>query len=146
MAEDRTVPAVKRPRVVLADDNQAILESVRQLLVPDFDVVATASDGQAALDAIVALRPEAVVLDISMPCLSGFEVATRLSAMTDPPRIVFFTVHEGSEFLAAAREAGASGYVFKRNACSDLIRVLHQTLAGDRAFPELRVEPKLIPD
>ena len=135
-----------RPRVVLADDNQAILESVSQLLVSDFDVVATVSDGLAAFDAVVALRPEAVVLDISMPRSSGLEVARRLSALADPPRIVFMTVHEGGEFLAAAREAGASGYVFKRNAGSDLIRVLKQTLCGQRAFPELSDEPKPVAD
>jgi len=137
---------VKRPRIVLADDNQAILESVRQLVVADFDVVATVSDGQAAFDAIRALQPEAVVLDISMPRLSGFELARRLSALTDPPRIVFLTVHEGGEFLAAAREAGASGYVFKRNAGTDLIRVLKQTLRGELAFPELRDEPNPVSD
>ena len=137
---------VKRPRIVLADDNPAILESVRQLLAADFDVVAIVSDGQAALDGIQALRPEAVVLDISMPRLSGLEVARRLSALPDPPRIVFLTVHEGGEFLAAAREAGASGYVFKRNAGSNLGRVLKQTLAGEMAFPELRDEPNPVSD
>ncbi len=136
----------KRPRVVLADDNKAILKSVRELLASDFDVVATAQDGQQAFDAIVAFRPEAVVLDISMPCASGLEVAKRLSALTDPPRIVFLSVHEGADFLAAAREAGASGYVFKRNAGSDLIRVLKQALCGHRAFPGLSDEPKTFPD
>ena len=54
-----------------------------------------------------------------------------------PPRIVFLTVHEGADYLAAALEAGASGYVVKRNAGRDLIHVLKQTLHGDRAFPEL---------
>jgi DNA-binding NarL/FixJ family response regulator len=137
---------VKLPRVVLADDTPAILESVNQLLASDFDVIATVSDGQAAFDAVVALRPDAVVLDISMPRMSGLEVAKRLCALSDPPRIVFLTVHEGSEFLAAAREAGASGYVFKRHAGSDLIRVLKQTLCGERAFPELTDEPETVPD
>ena len=140
------MPLLKRPRVVLADDNQAILECVSQLLAADFDVVATVSDGQAAFDRVVSLRPDAVVLDISMPRSSGLEVAKRLSALTDPPRIVFLTVHEGSDYLAAAQEAGASGYVFKRNACSDLIRVLKQTLCGHRVFPELSGEFTTVPD
>jgi len=97
--------------------------------------VATVSDGQAALDAVATLAPDAVVLDISMPHLSGLEVAKRLAVMAHPPRIVFLTVHEGSEFLGAAREAGASGYVFKRNAGTDLIRVLQETLGGHTIFP-----------
>ena len=130
-----------RPRVVLADDNQSILESVSQVLVSDFDVVATVADGQAAFDAVVRLRPEAVVLDISMPGLSGLEVGKRLSALPDPPRIVFLTVHQSGEFLAAAREAGASGYVFKRNAGTDLVRVLKQVLSGDYVFPESSDDP-----
>jgi DNA-binding NarL/FixJ family response regulator len=133
---------VKRPRVVLADDNKAILESVRRLLISDFDVVATVHDGRQAFDAVMALRPEAVVLDISMPCSSGLDVAKRLSALPDPPRIVFLTVHEGADFLAAAREAGASGYVVKRNAGRDLIHVLKQTLCGHRAFPEAELRRK----
>jgi len=135
-----------RPRVVLADDNQAILKSVSQLLVSDFEVVATVSDGQAAFDAVVALRPQAIVLDISMRGSSGLEAATRLSALTDPPRIVFLTVHESRDFVAAARQAGASGYVFKRNAGSDLVRVLKQVLSGRLVFPELSDEEKLVPD
>jgi len=135
-----------RPRVVLADDNQAILKSVSRLLVSDFDVVATVSDGQAAFETVVALRPQAIVLDISMRGSSGLEVAKRLSALTDPPQIVFLTVHESRDFVAAAREAGASGYVFKRNAGSDLVRVLNQTLSGRLVFPELSDEERLVPD
>lgn len=133
-----------RPRVVLADDNRAILESVSQLIAADFDVIATACDGEAAYDTVVALRPAAVVLDISMPRASGLEVAKRLSALPDPPRIVFLTVHEGRDFLAAAQEAGASGYVFKRHAGTDLIRVLRQTLSGHRVFPERTDSPAAV--
>jgi DNA-binding NarL/FixJ family response regulator len=134
------------PRVVLADDNKALLDSVRELLAEEFDVVATAADGQAAFEAARAHRPEAVVLDISMPIAGGLEVARRLSALPDPPQIVILSVHEGREFLDAARDAGASGYVFKRNASTDLIRVLRESLAGGRAFPDLAGEPQPVPD
>jgi DNA-binding NarL/FixJ family response regulator len=136
----------KRPRVLLADDNRVILETVRRLLVEEFDVVATVSDGQAAFDSVVALRPDVVVLDISMPLVNGLDVARRLSALAAPPRIVFLTVHEGREFLAAAEEAGASGYVLKHNAGSDLILALKRTLSGQRAFPELSDEAETVPD
>ena len=71
---------------------------------------------------------------------SCWAVMGLLSALPDPPRIVFLTVHEGADFLAAAREAGASGYVVKRNAGRDLIHALKQTLSGHRAFPELNYE------
>ena len=128
---------VKRPRVVLADDNEPIRENVNRLLTSDFEVVAKVSDGQAAIDAVVALQPDAIILDISMPPSNGFEIAKQISMLTHPPRIVFLSVHEGAEFLAAARKAGASGYVFKRNASTDLIRVLNETLSGRTTFPEL---------
>jgi DNA-binding NarL/FixJ family response regulator len=137
---------VVRPRVVLADDNKAILESVNELLASDFDVVAAVSNGRAAFEAVVALKPDAVVLDISMPVWNGLVVASRLSALPHPPRVVFLTVHEGREFVDAARDAGASGYVFKRNAGSDLTRALKQTLAGQPAFPELTDEPLTVPE
>jgi DNA-binding NarL/FixJ family response regulator len=135
-----------RPRVVLADDNKALLESVWRLLDPEFEVVATAADGQAAFDAVKAKRPDAIVLDISMPVAGGLDAAVRLSALPNPPRIVFLSVHESREFLDAARDAGASGYVFKRNACRDLISVLRQALAGERAFPQLTDEPEAVTD
>lgn len=128
------------PRVVVADDNKALRESVIRLLDREFEVVATAADGQAAFEAVRAKRPDAIVLDISMPIAGGLEVAARLSDLPNPPRIVFLSVHESEEFLDAARDAGASGYVFKRNACRDLISVLRLALAGEPAFPELADE------
>jgi DNA-binding NarL/FixJ family response regulator len=137
---------VKRPRVVLADDKLAILESAKQLLASDFDVVATVSDGQAAFDAAVDLQPDAMVLDISMPRLSGLEVAKRLARLPHPPRIVFLSVHESRDIVEAASDTGASGYVFKRNAGRDLIATLKQALSGHRTFPEASDEPKPSPD
>jgi CheY-like chemotaxis protein len=117
-----------RPRILLADDHQAILDRASQQLVGEFDIVTTVLNGQAALDASLDLKPDAVVLDISMPGLTGLEVARRLSALPSPPRIVFLTVHEDPDFRAAAAVAGASGYVLKRNLCSDLAGALRLAL------------------
>ena len=117
-----------RPRVLLADDNQAVLDRVSCQLVDDFEIVATSMDGQAALDAILFLKPDAVVLDISMPCMSGLEVASRLSQLPHPPRIVFLTVHEDQDFIDEAARAGASGYVLKRNLFTQLASALRHAL------------------
>src|SRR3954469_16606726 len=100
-----------RARVVLADDNEAMVESVRKLLTPHFDVVAVVSDGCAAYEAVVAHEPDVVILDMSMPLASGLEAAARMSAQAVSPRIVFLTVHEAPEYVAAARDAGACAYV-----------------------------------
>jgi DNA-binding NarL/FixJ family response regulator len=117
-----------RPRVLLADDHQGILDRVCHQLVHEFEIVATVLNGQAALDAILVLRPDAVVLDISMPGMSGLEVASRLLGVPDPPRIVFLTVHEDQDFMDAAKRAGASGYVLKRNLCTHLAAALRHAL------------------
>lgn len=135
---------MNRPRVVLADDNKALLESVYRLLEPEFEIVGSAADGRTAFEAVRALRPDVVVLDISMPIECGLDVATRLSALPDSPPVVFLSVHESREFLDAARDAGASGYVFKRNACRDLIGVLKQVLAGERTILERTGEPETV--
>jgi DNA-binding NarL/FixJ family response regulator len=118
-----------RPRVVLADNNRAILDCVSRQLVDEFEVVATLMDGQAALDAIMVLDPDAVVLDISMPRMSGLEVASRLMELPHPPRIVFLSVHEDQDFIDATVRAGAAGYVLKRNLFSQLAPTLRRALA-----------------
>src|SRR5262245_62083204 len=106
---------MSRPRVLLADDHAAMLECAIRLVAGEFDVVSAVSDGRAALEAAVALQPDVVVFDISMPMMSGLEAAARLSESEHPPRIVFLTVHEDAAFVEAAREAGAAGYVVKRH-------------------------------
>jgi DNA-binding NarL/FixJ family response regulator len=117
-----------RPRVLLADDHQAILDRVSHQLADEFEIVATLLDGQAALDATLVLKPDALVLDISMPRMSGLEVAKRLSALPNPPRIVFLTVHEDPDFMDAAEGVGAAGYVLKRNLLTQLAGALRYAL------------------
>ena len=119
-----------RARVLLADDHQDILDRVSSELADEFEIVARLSDGQAALDAALLLKPDAVVFDISMPRLSGLEAASRLSDLPHPPRIVFLTVHEDQDFLDAAASAGASGYVLKRHLYRDLAAAVRRALAG----------------
>ena len=119
---------MNRPRVLVADDHQAILDRVSEQLNVEFEIIATAHDGQAALDAAVALNPDALVLDISMPGISGLEVAKRLSALANPPKIVFLTVHEDRDFRDAAEAVGASGYVLKRHLVTNLIGAVRQAL------------------
>lgn len=119
---------MNRPRVLVADDHQAILDRVSHQLADEFEIIAMVLDGQAAFDASRALKPDAVVLDISMPRMSGLEVAKRLSALPNPPRIVFLTVHEDPDFIHAAEGVGASGYVFKRNLLTHLVGALQHAL------------------
>lgn len=122
-----------RNRVLLADDLAQVLSAVAALLKEQFEIVAMVTDGRAALEKTVALAPDLVVLDISMPEMSGIEVARELKKRGNKARIVFLTVHQDADILAACFAAGGLGYVAKVLMQTDLIPALHDALA-DRPF------------
>ena len=117
-------------RVLLADDLEPVLTTVSELVSGSFEVVRMVSDGEAALDSILALRPDLAVLDISMPGLSGLEVAKKIKGQATNTKIVFLTVQEDSGIIAACISAGASGYVLKELMESDLLLAMNEALAG----------------
>lgn len=117
-------------RVLLVDDNEAMLSRVAAVLTPDCEVVGAVKDGPAAIRAVEALRPEVVVLDVSMPGMSGLEVASRLRASGSTTAVVFLTVHNDEEFLLAAQAAGGIGYVVKRHLAGDLLHAIREARAG----------------
>jgi DNA-binding NarL/FixJ family response regulator len=130
-----------RARVLLADDHAAMLERVVSLVGAEFDVVGAVGDGQAVLDAAAVLQPDLVVLDISMPIMSGLAAAAGLGESRRPPLIVFLTVHDDAAFVEAARGVGAVGYVNKRHIRTDLVPAIRSALEGRTQFPVPLVEP-----
>lgn len=124
-------------RVLVADDLPRVLSAVAALLRDSFDIVGMVSDGQAALDAILTLKPDLAVMDISMPIMSGMEVARELKSRANKTKIVFLTVHEDPDIIATCLSAGALGYVVKEVMNSDLILGMNEALAG-RVFVSLR--------
>jgi DNA-binding NarL/FixJ family response regulator len=119
-----------RTRVVVADDLSPVLTAVSALLRESFDIVGMVSDGRAALEATLKLEPELVVLDISMPAMSGIEVAQELKKRGNKTKIVFLTVHEDTDILKACQAAGGLGYVVKLFMDTDLIPAMNEALAG----------------
>lgn len=119
-----------RTRVIVADDLATVLTAVSALLSDSFDVVALASDGKTALEQTLKLQPDLIVLDISMPFMSGIEVARELKKRGDKAKIVFLTVHEDSDILATCLSAGGLAYVLKVLMDSDLIPAINEALAG----------------
>jgi DNA-binding NarL/FixJ family response regulator len=117
-------------RVVMADDLSPVLIAVGKLLEGSFDIIATASDGVIALEAIAALEPDVAVLDISMPGMSGIEVARELRRRGSRTKIVFLTVHEDLDILATCLAAGGLGYVVKILMETDLIPAINEALEG----------------
>jgi DNA-binding NarL/FixJ family response regulator len=117
-------------RVVVADDLPSVLSAVTHLVEKDFEVVGMASDGPAALQAILTAQPELAVLDISMPGLSGIEVARELKKRGSKSRIIFLTIHDDSDIVATCLAAGGLGYVLKMLMDTDLILAMNEALAG----------------
>jgi DNA-binding NarL/FixJ family response regulator len=120
-------------RVILADDVAQVLSAVAALVKGKFEIVAMVTDGQAAFDATLALAPDIVVLDISMPGLSGIDVARELKKRGNRAKIVFLTVHEDADILATCLAVGGLGYVVKVLMETDLVVAMHDALA-DRPF------------
>jgi len=119
-----------RPTVVLADDHADLLPLVWDLLTPGYDVLATVHDGLMAVDAVLRLKPDIAVLDIAMPGLDGFAVAREMRRCSCKTRIVFLTLSDDNDYIAAAFEFGALGYVLKPLINSDLIPAIENALAG----------------
>jgi DNA-binding NarL/FixJ family response regulator len=121
---------LSRARVLLADDHEDFLAVETRLIEPEFDVVKTVGDGRAVLEEAAKLDPDILVLDISMPLLSGIEAAQRLQAAGSRARVVFLTVHDDPDYVRAALAAGATGYVLKCRLASELLRAMRDASAG----------------
>jgi len=132
---------VKKPSILLADDNPAILTRVGDLLDVDdrYELVAAVTNGAAALHEYSRLKPDVVVLDISMQVVSGIDVAQDLRDGGCNSKIVFLTVHEDCDFVNAAMGAGGSGYVLKSRLSTDLIPAINAALSN-----KLFVSPSLL--
>jgi DNA-binding NarL/FixJ family response regulator len=120
-----------KPRLLLADDHTLLLEGIRLILEPEFDLVGSVEDGQALLAAAKALKPDVILLDISMPRLNGIDAAHRLRKILPSAKLIFLTMHAGADYVAEAFRAGARGYLLKRSAASELLTALRAVLKGD---------------
>jgi DNA-binding NarL/FixJ family response regulator len=122
---------VDKIRVVLADDHREVIEKIRGILGDEFEVVETAENGSQAVDAVLALDPDVLVIDISMPLLSGLQAARSMQKANCRTKIVFVTIHEDRDFIAAALSAGGACYVTKRRLSIDLVFAIHEALKGN---------------
>ena len=121
---------MKHPRVLLADDHRLLREAFAQILEPSCDVLAAVPDGRALIEAAQELHPEIVVLDIAMPLLNGLDAARQLQALMPEVKLIFLTVSEDPDVAAEAFRAGASGFLLKNSAASELIRAIQEVSQG----------------
>jgi DNA-binding NarL/FixJ family response regulator len=127
---------MKRIRVLLADDHKIVRDGLRLLIdgQRDMRVVGEAADGMEALQRARELKPDVVVMDLSMPQLNGLQATERLSAERSPAKVLALTVHEDTSYLLQLCKAGAAGYVLKRSAGDDLIQAIRAVAAGSLHF------------
>ena len=130
-----------RPRLLLADDHAMVVEGLRRLLQPEFDFVGAVGDGWALLEAAERLKPDVIVVDVSMPLLNGIEAVRRLKKVKSGPKVIFLSMHGNVEVATEALRAGASGYVLKHSAAETLSHAIWEALEG-----RLYVSPRIARD
>jgi DNA-binding NarL/FixJ family response regulator len=121
---------LERPRIFLADDHPAVLKAINALLKVEFDIVGNAMDGATLVSEVLRLCPDVVVVDITMPVLSGIDAAGQLQRSASSAKIVFLTVHSEQQFVEACIAQGALGYVLKSHMRAHLIPAIQAALDG----------------
>jgi DNA-binding NarL/FixJ family response regulator len=121
---------VPRPRILLADDHVILLEAFKALLEPEFEVVAMVADGRAMLAEVSRLNPDVVLIDISMPLLNGLDAGRQLKAQRRTVKLIYLTMNPDPDLAGEALRLGASGYVLKSSAASELKQAIREALKG----------------
>jgi DNA-binding NarL/FixJ family response regulator len=119
-----------RPRILLADDHVGMLINISNILQNQFEIVGAVTDGRAAVNAACELKPDLVVLDIMMPELDGLHAAKELRRRGSVAKVVFLTVQEDEDYVAATLDSGGHAYVLKSRMYSDLVKAIATALDG----------------
>jgi DNA-binding NarL/FixJ family response regulator len=119
-----------RPRVLLADDHQMLAEALKSVVEPRCQVVGSVSDGRALLEAAARLQPDIVVLDIGMPQLNGLDAGRQLKHSLPKVKLIFMTMHQDPYLVGEAFRAGASAFLLKEAAVSELTEAIDRVLKG----------------
>lgn len=121
-----------RTRVLLADDHTLVLEGLSKLLQKEFDLVGTASSGAEAVEMAAALRPDVLLMDISMPGLNGIDAARQLRERVPNVKVIAVTMHNNTTYVRESMKAGMAGYVLKQSAASELATAVHAVMRNER--------------
>jgi DNA-binding NarL/FixJ family response regulator len=119
-----------KPTVLIADDHTMVVDAFRKLLEFNYEIVGTVTDGLALLEKAPALKPDVVIVDIGMPLLNGLAAGQRLKQVIPKIKIIYVTMNEDGDLASEALRAGASAYLLKSCAGSELLKALHATLRG----------------
>ena len=122
---------MKRLRLIMADDHALVLAGFRKLLETECDIVSVAEDGRALVAAAEEFHPDVILMDISMPLLNGIDAARKIRRASPRSKIIFVTMHADPDYVREALSAGASGYLLKRSAASELLPAIHAVFKGE---------------
>jgi DNA-binding NarL/FixJ family response regulator len=126
-----------RPRILMADDHSLVLAGLRKLVEGEGEVVGTVEDGRALVEEAQKLRPDIILLDISMPLLNGLDAARQLTKLVPGSKLIFLTMHATPTYATEAFKAGASGYLIKRSAASELKQAIQAVIRGQHYMTPL---------
>ena len=121
---------MRRARIVLADDHTLLLETFKNFLEPEFEVVGTFLDGRSLVEGVKSLYPDVIVLDIAMPLMSGLSAGLRLKEELPDVKLIYLTMNQRADVAAEAFKLGASGYLLKNSAASELTHAIREALKG----------------
>ena len=134
---------MKRITVLLADDHAIVVEGLRRVLDPDFEVVGVVADGRAMVKTAQKLKPDLIVADVSMPLLNGIEAARQIRKTDRKVKIVFLSMHPDVVYVSEALQAGGSAYVLKCSAGFEVLAAIREVLQG-RAYVTPSVDKGLL--
>lgn len=120
----------KKPRLLMADDHSMMLAGLRKLVEDQCEVVGTVQDGRALVEAAERLRPDVILIDISMPLLNGMDAARQIKKSIPDAKLLFLTMHASPVFATEALQVGATGYLLKQSAASELLQAIETVLKG----------------
>jgi DNA-binding NarL/FixJ family response regulator len=130
LLQERDGGVMKRRRIILADDHMLLLDAIKNLLEPEFEVVGTFDDGHALVEAAQGLNPDLIVLDIGMPMMNGLNAGQRLKQLMPSIKLIYLTMYQDPDLAAEAFRLGASGYLLKNSAASELVHAIREVLRG----------------
>jgi DNA-binding NarL/FixJ family response regulator len=119
-----------RPKIIVADDHTLVAEACKKLLDAEYDVVATVGDGRTLVRTAVTLKPQVIIVDISMPLLNGLDAGQQVKKMAPSVKLIYLTMNQDADLAAEAFRCGASGYLLKTCAASELTTAVREVLRG----------------
>jgi DNA-binding NarL/FixJ family response regulator len=134
---------MQRTRVILADDHKLILDALKNLIEPEFQVVGTFGDGHALVEGAPELKPHVIVLDVGMPTMNGISAGQRLRQSLPNVKLIYLTMNQDPDLAAEAFRLGAKGYLLKSSAGSELVDAIHTVVRGGSYVTPLMTEDVL---